>query len=149
MVFATDKQLENGTTMINKIELQYDGTSYTMSFKFVKCSKHGKCFAPTDPFQSHAKLPARHLFSLYFAHSACRALFPMGSWGPWGPWTGGQWLLGTPRGRRASRLSYCGGGAGQISKSRITRRWGSIHLYGWITLRIHCYESRIQKNIQK
>ena len=132
--------------MIDKIEPQYDGNSYTMNFKFVKCSEHGNCFAPTDPCQSHAKLPARHLFSQYVAHSARRALFPMGSIGPLrGPGRGGQGPLGTHGGRRASRLRDCGGGAGQISKNRRTRRWGSIQLYGWITLRMYCFEITYKK----
>ena len=82
MVLATDKQFENGTTMIDKNELEYDGKSHTMNFNFVKFSEHGNCFAPTDPCQSHAKLPALHLFSQYVAHSARRAVSPMGSIGP-------------------------------------------------------------------
>ena len=94
-----------------------------------------------------------YLFGIYFLNISptARAVrcSPWGPSGPQGPWTGGQGPLGTPGGRRASRLNDCGGGAGQISKNRITRGRGSIQLYGWITLRMYCYENHIQKNIQK
>ena len=104
MVLASDQQIRNITTTLGNIKLQWDGNCYTVTWKYVKFSKRGGCFAPTDLVQSHAELMSRYLLFSHFAQRARCAQFPMGPLGALGA-MGGQGHHRRPQGAvRLARL---------------------------------------------